>query len=593
MKYVFSSILIIVIFACTEDMHKKKPSTDGVSGYVQKGPFVSGSNITIQVLDEEFNPTGQSFTVSTIDDFGSFELESTVTGSYVEIIAQGFYFNEVSGEISSASLTLRALSKVGPELTSNVNILTTLSKNRIIHLVREGNISFDEAKVQAEAEILALFNIALSELADFNTMDIRQSGEKHAVLLAISSILQGDLTVGQLSELISKIILDVEDNGLIDMQSTQELIVSNANQLVLAQIRNNIFTRYAALGLHYPIPDFERFAKRLVPIVVLYTGPNANATDVRFDIADISVGFNKALDPSSINNSSVKLIKPNGSTVNGQIVYDAQNFRVSFIPGSDLEPEVTYTLQITADAKTLDGTEFTGTSFSFSTLDIDIFSDLKAWFPLDGNTNDETVNAYHATAQNVTYSTGISGNACHFSGEGSYLEIPNVMNMSTEVWTYTIWFKLDELPAGTAPFLLASRLSANTFWDVPLYIRSSIKSVATYNETALNMGDNVVNINQWHHVGLVINNGKIEMYLDGELKASKEDFVTRQTNSGYVDFLGDGTGSYEYYTGKYYISERFRGESFPAYMKGSVDNVRFYSRALNKFEIKKLFIEKN
>lgn len=595
MKRILLISLVSFLLSCDDEVTENTtsvPSTDGVSGYVQKGPFVSGSNIIVQELDEDFNPTGQSYTVSTIDDFGSFELLSTVTGTYVEFIAQGFYFNEVSGQISEASLTLRALAKVEPALKSNVNILTTLSKNRIIHLVKSG-MAFHEAKTKAESEILGLFNITLDETTDFNSMDIREEGSNHAALLAISAILQGQQTVGQLSEMISKIILDIQEDATIDNQSTRSLIASNASALDLAAIRNHIFNRYQALGLQHPIPSFEKYAKRLVPIAVTNTLPALNAADVPYDIESVSIGFNKAMDVSTINTSNIKLIIPDIGAVEGTVVYDTASFRISFTPAAELMPETFYKLLITPEVKTFDGTPFEGTSLSFSTLNIDIESDLRAWFPLDENTNDATGNGYHALGQNVSYVSGISTNACRFNGEGSYLEIPNVMNMSTPVWTYSIWFKLDELPSGTAPYLLAARLSGNAFWDVPLYIRSSIKSVATYNESALNMGDNVVIVNQWHHVGLVINNGRVEMYLDGELKASLDNFRTRQTNPGYEDYLGTGTGSYEYYTGKYYISERFRGESLAGYMKGAVDNVRFYNRALNNHEIRKLFTGKN
>jgi len=73
------------------------------------------------------------------------------------------------------------------------------------------------------------------------------------------------------------------------------------------------------------------------------------------------------------------------------------------------------------------------------------------------------------------------------------------------------------------------------------------------------------------------------------LKSSQTNFLSKQDNTGYTDYQGDHVGSYEFYTGKYYISERFRGESFPGYMIGSVDNVRFYKRAINKYEVRKIF----
>jgi hypothetical protein len=587
--------VMALISACTEmdpDNGSKLPTSLGVSGFVQKGPFVSGSDIIVQVLDENFNPTGQSYTVTTIDDFGSFNLESAITGKYVEFIAQGFYFNEVAGSISNASLTLRALAEVTPDLTSNVNVLTTLSKNRIIELVKNEQMTFADAKGTAETEVLSIFNIALNEAFDFNTMDIRASSAQDAALLAISCILQGQLTIGELSELISKIILDIQDNGEIDTPSISETIRNNAAHLSLAQIKKNLLQRYAQLGLQHSVPAFEKFAKRLVPITVVKTSPFHNTTDIRYDITSASVSFNKALIAGTVNTNSVKLAESNGTSVPGQVLYNADSFKIEFKPSGELLPEKTYTLTVTENVQTLDSTGFAGTQLTFSTLNIDIASDLLAWFPLNGDATDATGHGFNANAVNVIFSAGIRDNACQFAGEGSYLEIPNVMNLSEKVWSYSIWFRLDDLPAGTAPFLLATRLSANTFWDVPLYIRPSIKSIATYNESALNMGDNVVAVNQWHHAAIVINNGTIHMYLDGNLKATQNNFWTRQSDPGYEDFRGTGSGSYEFYTGKYYISERFRGESFPAYMKGSVDNVRFYKRALNKYEILKLFTDK-
>ena len=81
-------------------------------------------------------------------------------------------------------------------------------------------------------------------------------------------------------------------------------------------------------------------------------------------------------------------------------------------------------------------------------------------------------------------------------------------------------------------------------------------------------------------------------YVNGELKSSKSGFWSTQKNPGYPDFNGDAVGSFEYYTGNYYISQKYPEEDFPLYMKGAVDNVRFYKRALNKFEVRKLYDSK-
>jgi hypothetical protein len=589
--------LIALTFGCKEEVDKTTTvhTTQGVSGFVQKGPFVSGSTITIQVLDSLFNPTGQSYTVTTIDDFGSFDLQSEVTGTYIEIIGQGYYFNEVAGTISNSSLNLRAIARVKEDLKSNVNVLTTLSKNRIIYLVKSEKMSFSEAKKQAESEVLGLFNIPYEETYDFNLMDIRKDGSENAILLAISSVLQGGLSVGELSELLSKIILDIEVDGEINNNTTVQTIYNNASSLVLGSIRQNLITRYGSLGIQHPVPSFESYAKKLIPLGIKKTIPLNFEEQVRFDLDKISIYFNKAIDIATVNNNNITVRTASGEEISGSFTYLADSFNIEFKPTVELLPETTYNVQISSNLKASDDDMLlAGFTFEFNTVNVDVISNLLAHYSLNGNAFDESGNSQHGSSINVGFGAdvnGIVGQACTFSGEGSYLELPNVLNMTELAWTYSIWFKLDDLVSGTAPVLLGTRLSANSFWDIPLYIRSSTKTITTYNETALAIPDEI-SLNNWYHLAVVIDNGTISMYLNGQLKSSKTGFWSSQKNPGYDDFLGDATGSYEYYTGKYYVSEKYRGELAPTYMKGSVDNIRFYKRALNKFEIKKLHDEK-
>jgi len=231
----------------------------GVNGFVQKGPFVSGSSITIQELDEHLAPTGHLYNTVTNDDFGSFRLGSTTAASLVEIIAQGFYFDEVRGEVSAASLTLRSVSDLATGDHVNVNILTTLARDRIEHLVVQEAKSFPEARAQAEAEVLAVFGIGPEGMTPFETMNISQEGASNAALLAVSATLQGSSTVGEMSELLSRINLDLAADGLLDNDSIRSQIRANAAALSLSDVRANLEQRYAALGLAVTIPSFEDF----------------------------------------------------------------------------------------------------------------------------------------------------------------------------------------------------------------------------------------------------------------------------------------------------------------------------------------------
>lgn len=240
--------------------------TYSVSGYVQKGPFISGSAITIQELDDELEPTGASYQTTTTDDFGTFSLGSQIDSSYVEVIATGFYFNEISGYLSNANLTLRAIVDLSTQEDVNVNVLTTLEKDRIKYLISNEGLIFTEARTQAEEEILAIFNIHEDIISSFSRMDISQEGDGNAILLAVSAILLSGNVIGEesessaeLSEFISKINLDIEEDGTLDDASCIEGLNNKVMNLNLYIIKENLANRYEDLGSSITPPDFEDF----------------------------------------------------------------------------------------------------------------------------------------------------------------------------------------------------------------------------------------------------------------------------------------------------------------------------------------------
>jgi len=256
-------ILSISIQSCKKDENKPQVDTPEnkihASGFIQKGPFISGSQITIQELDNSLTPNGTTYQTVTNDDFGSFVLNSAITSDYLEVISTGFYFNEVSGSLSQANLSLRAICHISDSSVANVNILTTLSKKRVEYLMKNENKSYINATQQAENEILSIFNIDSTNIEPFNQMDISQNGESNAILLAISVMLQSNNSVAELSELISKISLDIETDGILDNTNIIEFISNVGKELNLSSIRHNIENRYLSLGLSTTIPNFEAY----------------------------------------------------------------------------------------------------------------------------------------------------------------------------------------------------------------------------------------------------------------------------------------------------------------------------------------------
>lgn len=241
--------------------------TYNINGSVQKGPFIKGTTITVQELDKDLSPTGKNFySTETIDDFGSFALQSKLASPYIEITALGYYFDEITGLLSSAPLTLRAITDLSNAGNVNINILTTLEKNRLVTLINNGK-SFTEAKTQVEGEILSIFNID-DNFSYFEEMDISKQGDNNAILLAISAIVDNiavmkgvttNTIVAELSEFIATVGLDIESDGILDNANYKSAIIDSSKDLNLIQVRENLLQRYSTLGVSITLPSFESY----------------------------------------------------------------------------------------------------------------------------------------------------------------------------------------------------------------------------------------------------------------------------------------------------------------------------------------------
>lgn len=256
-------LLLLFTFACKKD-NEPNLIFEKIDGYVQKGPYLNGTAITISELTNKLAPTGKNFTSQILDNKGTFEINNvSLESKYAELKADGFYFNEVSNANSSAQLTLFALSDLSNKSNLNVNILSNLEKNRVAYLVSK-KISFSEAKSQAQREILSIFEINKAGISDSEQLDITKPGDDNAILLAVSVILQGHLSVSDLSELLANISTDIREDGLLNSKSLGSTLINNAKTIELESIRQNLESRYEKLGLNITIPDFEKYVNSFI-----------------------------------------------------------------------------------------------------------------------------------------------------------------------------------------------------------------------------------------------------------------------------------------------------------------------------------------
>ncbi len=259
--------ILFTLTACESDESDENKATYEISGYTQKGPFVNGSSVDIQELDASLNPTGITYATQTTNDFGAFEIGTSLSSPYVEIRNTGFYFDEVIGDLSATNLTLRTITDLSTGIGVNVNILTHLEKQRLETLVDSG-FSFGAARAQAQAEVLALFGIDATGLMAFDKMDIVQPGDSNAVLLAVSAIItrvaverasdQSRVTA-ELSAVLSAIITDIEADGILDAAESINSIAEASRNIHLAGVRTHLEEYLDSLGLTPDLPLFENY----------------------------------------------------------------------------------------------------------------------------------------------------------------------------------------------------------------------------------------------------------------------------------------------------------------------------------------------
>ena len=174
-------IILLCLVSCTKDDDKTDItpiSKEKITGFAQKGPFNNGTSILLSELNSDFNQTGRNITSNIKNNQGSYEIDNIeFISQYVLINANGYYFNEITGDNSSSQLTLYALSDLSDKNSLNINILSHLEKARVEYLLSEGK-SFWEAKSQALREILEIFEMDKPDDTESENLDISREGRE-------------------------------------------------------------------------------------------------------------------------------------------------------------------------------------------------------------------------------------------------------------------------------------------------------------------------------------------------------------------------------------------------------------------------------
>ena len=229
-----------------------------VRGLAFKGPFRSGSEVTLQTLNTSLQPTADPIS-STIDsNSGAFALPVTrntlEAAAVLKLEATGRFFHEVLGSDVRSEFNLSALTDRRRDL--NLNLLTTIEQPLVQRLVADG-VAFEVAKAQAVVQSFALMG-ATTQTTDAAAIDLLS--DDAAVLLALTAtvLTQPD---GQprldpeLSTLLDGLAQGLRNGAFGDALLTE--LLSSANAVNDPLIRSNLVAYFQSQNLDQTVPDFS------------------------------------------------------------------------------------------------------------------------------------------------------------------------------------------------------------------------------------------------------------------------------------------------------------------------------------------------
>lgn len=209
----------------------------------------------------------------------------------------------------------------------------------------------------------------------------------------------------------------------------------------------------------------------------------------------------------------------------------------------------------------IDGDNYYGNEIKFNT------SSLVAYYPFNGNSNDESGNGNHGAVNGATLTTDRYGgdeNAYSFDGnDGIDITSNDLLNFENEL-SLSIWIKLPSLPASDV--IIIGKSNYYTATNYLLRLRGDGRLQFEYKINSFTSTIPII-LNQWNHI-LVMSNGMgdVTFFINGV------ESVTSAPNSS----------PYGLVTNPLTIGYSSRGAE---YFNGSIDDIKIYRKTLTLEEI--------
>jgi hypothetical protein len=208
---------------------------------------------------------------------------------------------------------------------------------------------------------------------------------------------------------------------------------------------------------------------------------------------------------------------------------------------------------------------------------------LVAYYPFNGNANDESGNGHNGVVNGATLTKDRFGNpssAFSFNRNGNGINLPNsVLNGLNDV-SFIAWFKL--LDTSDSSLISGANQTTDNEFLILLFTSdsSSYRKWVTIKGITTNVPFSAtISPNLWHQISLIRNgsSGKVDIYFNGVLDSSA------MLPAGLLNISSNGL-----ILGR---EQDCVGGCFQDFQKfnGIIDDIRIYNRALSASEIQELY----
>lgn len=215
------------------------------SGHIEKGPFLSSSTVTIQPIDEKMYSLGGCYSIPVKDNLGTYDINiAKMPTPYIKMSSTGYYYDECSGSVSVAPVTLMGIADLSKGTNINVNIFTHLKYYREETLVK-GGMTLEASDAQAQKEILEAFGLQRFNDVNVNTFSITNGGDAASILISNSIMLLYYKHSGsQFSDYLANLANDFADDGKFTDQNIEQINANKNNMVSYIEYYASHLTKY-------------------------------------------------------------------------------------------------------------------------------------------------------------------------------------------------------------------------------------------------------------------------------------------------------------------------------------------------------------